>query len=293
MSRSSSTSSHGSALYAIFSSFTRLVVLGYAALAVFTFFEIRALLLNSKNGDSSFEIDDGTLFVPLVLCFPSALEVDGFVIVDSTNKTSPAFVEQVECRQLDYLMSACAASLLFATAACVLFVFCDFLARLFCCPFDLNSSSGMAIFLMFILVQSGISIGALAEQNYFWVEHFQDVIEERELDLEVESYAHSIFLIGASLSSFGVAFLLLIDATCSRCCRHKDDADDRCTKEDDKEDKRIFGWMRKGKHMEEGSHDEENTRIPPPAEQEYEDHGSTVAASSSRSTGIVPPWCKV
>jgi hypothetical protein len=296
MSRSG-TSSPGNALHsvhAVFSSFVRLVVLGYTALAIFTFFEIRALLLKSKDGNS-FEIDDGTLFVPLVLCFPSTLEVDGFVIVDSTNTTSPAFVEQVECRQLDYLMSACAASLLFAAAACVLFVFCDFLARIRCCPFDLNSSSGMAIFLTFILVQAGISIGALAEQNHFWVEHFKEVIKERDLDLEVESYAHSIFLIGSALSSFGVAFLVLLDATCSRCC-HRQDIGRRSHEEDDKEETGIFGWMRQGKHIEDTmqkGQEEEMTRIPSPEENLDEDQRSTVAASSGRSTGTIPPWCKV
>jgi hypothetical protein len=294
MSRSD-TSSPGNALRAVFSSFVRLIVLGYTALAIFTFFEIRDLLLNSKNGDS-FEIEDGTLFVPLVLCFPSTLEVGGLMIVDSTNTTDPAFVEHVECRQLEYLMSACAASLLFAAAACVLYVFCDFLARFRCCPFDLNSSSGMAIFLTFMLAQSGISIGALAEQNYFWVEHFKEVIEERDLDLEVESYANSIFLIGAALSSFGVAFLVLVDAICSCCCRGKASDDRGGPEEDHKNESGIFGWMRRGQHIDDTKqtgHDEEATRIPSPEEIIDEDQGSTVAASSGRSTGIIPPWCKI
>lgn len=257
-------------------------------------FEICALLHNSKN-NHSFDIEDGTLFVPLVLCFPSNLKVDGIIIVDSTNVTSPAFVEQIECHQLDYLMSACASSLLFAAAGCALFVFCDFLARFSCCPFDMNSSSGMAIFLCFLLVQAGISVGALAEQNHVWVEHYKEIVDERDLDLKVESYAHWIFLVGSAFSSFGIAFLVLLDATCSRCCQYEATVRSRRHEEEDKHEKGFLGWKRQAREVEDAGHKGRSNQanINEQENVEYEDGVSTIAGSSGRVTSTLPQWSDV
>lgn len=295
--QSSSTATSGNALSAVFSTFIRLVILGYAALAVFCFFEIRALLLKSKS-ETSFEIDDGTLFVPLILCFPSRLQVGDLIIMDTINSTSPAYVENgAECRELDYLMSACAASLLFAAAGCSLFVFCDCLARFPCCPFDMYSSSGMAIFLTFVLGQAGIAIGALAEQNHYWVEYFKEIVDERNLDLDVESHAHVILLIGCSLSSFAVALLVLVDSTCSRCCQSQAAATRR-REEEEKQERGIMGWIRQAREIEDASGQSlggkkgtgSNSNEKHDAEQECT---STLAPSSGRSYAISPPWSQV
>ncbi len=287
-------STTGNAVYALFSGFVRLLVLGYTALALFAFFEIQALLRQSKDGDS-FEIDNGTLFVPLVLCFPSNLKVDGVVIVDSTNLASPAFVRQAECRQLDYLMSACASSLLLSGVACILFVFCDCLARFRCCPFDANSSSGMAMFLSFLLTQTGLSVGALAEQNHYWVVYFKDLIQDQDLNLDVESYAHSSFLIGSAFSSFGIAFLVLIDATCSRCCQCRLAGNTR-PEEDETHGRGGMRWMKGTKGIEEPEQIGKNGQHALAVDQANDleaDTGSASPSSSGRSIAITPPWWKV
>lgn len=282
--------STGNAIYTFFSGCIRLLVLGYTALAVFTFFEVRALLRHSKNSNS-FQIDDGTLYIPLVLCFPSELKVDGRVILDSTNMTSPAFVQQAECRQLDYLISACASSLLLSGAACVLFVFCDCLARFRCCPFDGTSSSGMAIFLIFLLAQSGVSVGALAEQNHYWVQYFKEVVEDRDIDLDVESYAHSIFLIGSAFSAFGIAFLVLIDAIFSCCCPNRAaNIGRRDEEEQEKQERGSMRWIHRTKNSDDSG--ERGTNSPHVPDLHKNDAESSVAPSSDNSSAIIPPWWK-
>jgi len=280
-------------VYALFSGFIRLLLLGYGALAVFAFFEIRALLRNSKSIDS-FQIDHGTLYVPMLLCFPSKLEVDGITLIDSINVTSHAYVEGVQCRQLDYIMIACASSLLFAAASCVLFVFCDFMARIVCCPFDLNSSSGMAIFVSFMLIQAGISVGALAEQNRFWVQHFKDIVYKLDVGLDVESYAHYFFLIGTALSSFGIAFLVIIDATCSRCCHHKETAS-RGEEEVDNAKSGILGWARKARTIEGDEKQAENGNYSFRTEDPREESSSITTSRSNNGhfTTPMPPWSEV
>lgn len=208
--------------YAILSTFIRLVTLGYAALAIFAFFEIRELLRHSQD-EGSFELRDGTLYVPLIMCLPTELPFDDEnMIISTTNTTTnpPAYYgADPQCRQLNYLITACAASLLFAAVASVVYVFVDCLARCSCGPFNMSTSAGMGLFLCFILAQAGISTGALAEQNLYWVDYFQDLVDDMDhLDLTVKSYSSSLILISSALSAFGVAFLVLVDVICYRCC---------------------------------------------------------------------------
>jgi hypothetical protein len=293
------TQSSSNALFALLSSLVRLIILGNAVLAIYGFFEIRALLLDNQN-NSSFKIEDGTLFVALVLCFPSTLQVSGLTIIDATtNATSPAYVEQdVQCRQLDYLINACAASLLIACAAGVVFVFCDFWVRFRCCSLvEMNSSPALAIFLAFILGQTGIVIGALAEQNHLWVKNFKESVEERGLDLDVESHASAIVLFGCSFSCLAVGLLVLVDAALSRCCLHAATAKHR-REDEEKQDRGRIGRIRQARDLEDitpgkrGRQNKPEAKSTPSNAVDEVEGASTVAPSRGHSYTIRPPWSR-
>jgi len=213
--------------------------------------------------------------------------------MDTTNVTSPAYVD-AECLQLDYLMIACAASLLFASAGCILFVFCDCLARFPCCPFDMNSSSGMAIFLSFILGQTGITIGALAEQNHHWVQFFKTAVEERDLDLDVKSKSRTVVLMGCSLSSFVVGFLIMLDAALSRCCGHQPTTKQNI-EEEEKKGQGILGRIRQGREtyntaMIKGDNDQEIDKALTQANNATDEEENAGSHSRSRNHAILPSW---
>jgi hypothetical protein len=188
---------------------TRLVTFLYAILAIFAFFDCRGLLSNE-----SFEMRGDTLYVPLVLCVPGNIEIDGSVLSFDASDTS-----ELQCRQLDYLINSCAASLLFSAAASGLFILFDGLARYNMGPFNLSSAAGMGLFLIFILLQAGISTGSLVEQNKYWVDYFQHFLDETsDEDLNVKSFSNSGLLIITAISAFATAFLILADSICYRSC---------------------------------------------------------------------------
>jgi hypothetical protein len=54
---------------------TRLVTLGYVALAIYAFIESRELLQDDASG--GYTIDGSTLYIPLRLCVPATLEIEG------------------------------------------------------------------------------------------------------------------------------------------------------------------------------------------------------------------------
>ena len=105
----------------IFSTFVRLLLLGYAVLAVFAFLEIQVLLRNSENGES-IQLLNGTIFLPLVLCFPENLEISEINLFGLSSTTMEDY-QDLECRNLDYIIGTCASSLLFAAFSSVVFVF--------------------------------------------------------------------------------------------------------------------------------------------------------------------------
>jgi hypothetical protein len=122
-----------------------MTLLGYSIIAIFGFLEARHLL------GKDYIYNDDTLFVPLVLCVPASIEIDGEIIAYDTGDG----VEK--CRQLDYLINAAAASLLFSFFASLLFFLVDLMARYQRGPFNRSSAAGMGLFLVFILLQASIS----------------------------------------------------------------------------------------------------------------------------------------
>lgn len=212
---------------------TRLVTLGYVVLAIYAFIESRQLLQEDGSDESGgYAFDGSTLYVPLVLCVPANLEIQGQIYtVDASDGHS-------ECRQMDYLINACASSLLFSAAGGIVYLFIDCLARYGKGPFNMSSANGMALFFIFILTQAGICTGALVEQTSFWVEYFQLVVDKLDNGIDnVESYADKRILRSAAVVAFGTALLIFLDAMVYRCYgknntnNNKADDDDRTEEE--------------------------------------------------------------
>jgi hypothetical protein len=201
----------------------RISLLGYSALAVFGFLETRQLL--QKDGVDAYRYKDDTLFVPLVLCVPESIDIDGEILIMDTSATS-----MDQCRQLDYLINACAISLLFSIAASILFLLVDCMARYQRGPFNMSSAAGMGLFLVFILLQAGISTGALVEQTYFWVQHFQGIVDETNNNGnlgfdKVQSYANQTVLTSTALCAFGCSLVIFVHAMVYQCCSCQTPAD--------------------------------------------------------------------
>ena len=273
LSKSASNNNACRAVYLIISNLIRLVTLGYAALAVLAFFEVRELIKNSED-ENSFEVDDGTLYIPFVMCLPAELPFllgeDGTNTASTTtslfnNETltpsvlSNNYYGEAQCRQLTYMLSAVGASLLFAAAGSVFYVFIDCLAKTGCFgSLTAAGSAGIGLLLSFVLAQAGISTGALAELNHDLVDYFETLIYELDLDLKVESYSSSFILILAAVSGFGVSILILLDIMLYRCCCMTDESARKRRHDEEEEDRQArmkadFGMQRQSEKIEEAA----------------------------------------
>ena len=216
--------------------FTRLLVLGYIAVAALSFLEARKLLVGSQ-GDAAesghYEIKDNVLYVPLVLCVPAQMEINGKVF------SADLEAGVTKCSELDYLINACSSSLLLSGAAALFWIFCDMTARFRdgagCGPLNRHTAAGMGLLLIFLLAQAGISTGALVEQIKFWTSYTEEVfdnIEDGPKFDDVESYANTFLLTVAAIGSFGTALVMLLDAAVYSCMykpqvkRHSSHMDD-------------------------------------------------------------------
>ncbi len=182
-----------------------MVAAGYAALAFFTFLETRDLVRSD-----GYQYDEATeiVYVPLLLCAPPSVENDGssFVISSDSN-----------CRDMNYLITAPFVCSACSAIACIFFVLMDILARYERGPFSMSAVAGMGLYLVIILVQAGISTGALVEQNIYWVNYMQEYLDEEGFDATAKSYASTQILLSSAGCAFVTAFLILVDAIVYRC----------------------------------------------------------------------------
>jgi hypothetical protein len=180
--------------------FTRIVAIGYAVLAFFTFLEARDL---AQSDGYQYDSNKGIVYVPLLLCAPPSVENDGssFIISSDSN-----------CKDMNYLISApfvCSACSAFAS---VFFVVMDILARYERGPFSMSAVAGMGLYLVIILIQAGISTGALVEQNIYWVNYMQQYLDEEGFDAKAKSYASTQILMSSASCAFIAALLIFVDA---------------------------------------------------------------------------------
>jgi len=185
---------------------SRFVMVAYAVLAVFSYREARKLLKNSV--DLTVVLDDDKMLFPLVLCFPYAVKIGEEIFT--------ADDEGVQCQALNFLINACAASLIFSVIAAILFVFIDVLARYKKGPFNLSTAAGMGLFLTFILIQTGISTYALVRQVDMWIDYFRNVVET---DLQIKSFCDTTLMKVTVAFAFGATILITIDIICDRFFR--------------------------------------------------------------------------
>ncbi|VEU45269.1 unnamed protein product [Pseudo-nitzschia multistriata] len=180
--------------------FTRVVAIAYATLAAFTFLEARDL---AQSDGYQYDSDTGIVYVPLLLCAPPSVENDGSSLIISSDSN---------CRDMNYLVSAPFVCSACSALACVFFVIMDILARFGKGPFSMSAVAGMGLYLVVILVQSGISTGALVEQNIYWVNYMQEYLDEQDFDGTAKSYANTHILVSSTGCAFAAAFLILMDA---------------------------------------------------------------------------------
>ena len=203
--------------------FTRVVAIAYATLAAFTFLEARDL---ATSDGYQYDSNTGIVYVPLLLCAPPSIEHDGssFIISSDSN-----------CREMNYLVAAPFVCSACSSFACVFFVIMDILARYKKGPFSMSAVAGMGIYLVIILVQSGISTGALVEQNIYWVNYIQEYLDDEKFDGTAKSYANTQILVSSTACAFATAFLILVDAILYRWNEKRQAAI---------EDKRIANFVR-------------------------------------------------
>mmetsp|Transcript_34547 Transcript_34547/g.81453 ORF Transcript_34547/g.81453 Transcript_34547/m.81453 type:complete len:272 (+) Transcript_34547:112-927(+) len=184
---------------------TRVAAIAYATLAFFTFLEARDL---ARSNGYQYDAEAGIVYVPLLLCAPPSVENDGSSLVISSNSN---------CRDMDYLVSAPFVCSACSAIACIFFVLMDILARYEKGPFSMSAVAGMGLYLVVILIQSGISTGALVEQNIYWVNYMQEYLDKENFDGNAKSYANTQILLASTGFAFATAFLIFIDAIFYRC----------------------------------------------------------------------------
>lgn len=187
-----------------FLAITRVLCLGYVVMAGFGFIEARQLL------SGTYELRGSTLYIPLEICQPSSISVDGNTI--STDATDVG-----RCQTLDYLVNACAISLVFSAVAVLIYMVVDGLLRIGRGPFGKATVAGMGLFLLFILIQTTVCIYALWSQARFWTDYFNDVYDALDsannygID-NVTTHGNSLILLVVGILAVVVAGAVLIDS---------------------------------------------------------------------------------
>jgi hypothetical protein len=203
---------------------SRVLYFGYAVVAGFALPVMRELL----NGAYSLDTSDGTLYVPLVLCTPGSVVVDGTVVSYDAS-------ELENCFTLDFLVNACAASLFLSAFATIVYVLIDAMTRCGKGPFKRSSLAGMSLFLTFLLLQTGLCVGAVVKQAEFWENHNRLILDLSNLEIvedgqtyqvnDVSTYGNTTFLFAVAIVAFAAAFVAFCDFVAGMCCRSnkKDD----------------------------------------------------------------------
>lgn len=193
-------------LITLFTSLTRLACVGFLCIAGFTIPQVWKLNVGG------YHIENGTLFIPLEICEPVRVTVDG-------NDFNFLGKDIGHCHTLDYLVNACAASIIFAMAAMVVFYFFDALARCNTGPVNRSSTLGMSFFMTFILIQAAACCFALYKECKFWEDYYLTQFEELPSNhiTTVDTYGKKTWFIFTCLTALITAALLLLDTLLCFC----------------------------------------------------------------------------
>lgn len=185
----------------------RTLWLAYIVLAFYSFPDSQKLL------DDGYSRDGDKLYIPLVLCQPNSIDVEGdTVTIDASEGTN--------CHNLDYLVNSAGTSLIFSGVAFLLFLLVDSLSRCKKGPLNRSTAAGMGLFLIFILIQTAVSAWALAAECKFWTDYFEKLYEaagygETYGISEVSTYGNQTLLFTTGIIGIVSAFFLLLDACIS------------------------------------------------------------------------------
>lgn len=193
-----------------------LFYVGFIVISGFAVDETRQLL-----NDQYHQIGN-VLYIPLLICRPDNIEVDGESIAFDANEDS--------CRNMKYLVNACALSLIFSMAATFTFMVFDILAFFNKGPFKKTKSVlGMGLFLIFILVQTAVCIWSVASEAQYWTNYFTEMIGDLGLDgvKTISTYGNFKIMYAAGVFTLANSGLLLVTALIGLCCVK--DTDDEST----------------------------------------------------------------
>lgn len=147
-----------------FTCFTRLLSLAFITTAVLCLPEYQKMI------STEFISDEEMLYVPLLYCEP-----DSFTLGDETWKAAANTTGTGECVSKDILVMATTGTLLITILALIIFMIVDLAARRNCCKRTM--SAGMGLFLIFILLQSGLESLAVSRECMFWEGVYQKIID--------------------------------------------------------------------------------------------------------------------
>jgi hypothetical protein len=116
--------------------------------------------------------DGFTVYIPLEMCAPQTISADGLAIIFNARDAN-------QCHTLVYLIGACAASVIFAGVAMLLFFLFDMMARCQCGPITPSAVLGMSIFMALGLTQTAACCWALYQECGYRQEFFMDMFEKR------------------------------------------------------------------------------------------------------------------
>lgn len=156
--------------------------------------------------------DGTTLYIPLEVCEPASLEIDGQTISYEADEVG-------NCHDLRYLVNACIAGIIFAMSAMVLFFVFDILERYKKGKVKRSSVLGMSLFMFFILIQAGACLLALYSESIFWTGYFERIYDKLpEYGIEdVRTHGKTVPLLMALVFALASACALLLDSIWSFC----------------------------------------------------------------------------
>lgn len=202
------------AVSTILSTFSRLVCIGFLVTAGITIPQI----WNLTNGEFTTSEDGSTVFIPLEMCTPPSVSIEGNAIIFSGPNVG-------SCHSLTYMIGSCAAALLFAGTAMLLFFIFETMSTCGCNKHITRSSLfGMSIFLAFSLIQAAASCFALFEEcrkrEEYFLEMFQD--SGRSTITTVKMQGARVWFFVTMVTALSAAGVLTLESLCSLCCSNDD-----------------------------------------------------------------------
>lgn len=194
---------------------SRTLYVAFVIVALLTFPQMRQLLDNAWTKQGS------TLYVPLVICQPDSIEVDGSIISFDANDVGGCFT-------MNFLVNACAASLLLSSLAVIIFLVMDVLWRWHNPKnlYRLSRNAGTGTFLTIILLQAAFCVGSLVREADFWVGYFSTMVNQMKASGSssynydhVETYANRSLLWTTTGIGFLAAFVTAIEHLVGFCWR--------------------------------------------------------------------------